>query len=387
MGAMTFKDGDGILIISPFFYPNIGGVETHLTDLTEYLSSNGYKTYVLTYKPITTNAKALSIEIKENLEIHRFWWFGFNLFHKLEPYPILEFLYLTPWLFIRSFIWLLKNDDKIKVIHSQGFNASFIAKILSKLFNKRFVASTHAIYGMDPQSLTARLMYWTLNSADKILTLSKQSKKELMKLGLPESKIDVYKYWVNQNIFKPIDKIEAKKKLGWNGKFIVLFVGRFIKIKGTDVLLRVAKQSQNNGIYFAFVGDGPMSEDIQNACKSLSNVIFVGKIDNRELSTYYNASDIFVIPSQYEEGFGRVILEAVSCGLPVIGANKGGIPEAIDDTVSILVDPTDKKLKNAIEELYNDKTKYQFLAGYCQAYALKHFGSNNCKVITDAYRR
>ena len=334
---MTSKNRKGILILSPFFHPNIGGVETHLTDLTEYLSSNDYKTYVLTYKPITTRAKALSLEVKENLEIRRFWWFGFNLFNRLEPYPILEFLYLTPWLFVRSFFWLLKNQKKIDVIHAQGFNASFIAKILAKLFNKRFIASTHAIYEVDPHSLTAKLMHWTLNSADKILTLSNQSKEQLIRLGLLESKIIVYKYWVNQNTFKPMDKIKAKKQLGWEEKFIILFVGRFIKIKGIDVLLQVAKQIQSCGIYFAFVGDGPMSDEIQNAAKTIENVIFVGKVNNNELPLHYNASDIFVIPSQYEEGFGRVILEAVSCGLPVIGANIGGIPEAVDETVSILL--------------------------------------------------
>lgn len=382
---MKFHDEGGILIISPFFYPNIGGVETHLNDLTDYLSSNGYKTYVLTYKPITTKAKAFSVEVKKNLEIHRFWWFGFNLFHKLEPYPVLEFLYLTPWLLVCSFIWLLKNEKKIKVIHAQGFNASFIAKILSKLFNKKFIASTHAVYGIDSHSLNARFIYWILNSANKILTLSKQSKEELLKLKLLESKINVYKYWINQDIFKPIDKMEAKKKLGWNGKFMVLFVGRFIKIKGIDVLLQVAKKSQNDGINFALIGDGPMSDYIQKTSLKTSNIIFVGKVDNRELAIYYNSSDILVIPSQYEEGFGRVILEALSCGLPVVGANKGGIPEAVDDRVGVLVEPSYEKLKETIEELYNNKRKYEWLAGNCRAYALEHFNDNNCKVIIDAY--
>ncbi|MCD4703629.1 MAG: glycosyltransferase family 4 protein [Methanosarcinaceae archaeon] len=383
---MTSNKEKGILILSPFFHPNIGGVESHLIDLTEYLSSNGYETYVLTYKPITTKDKALSVEVKQNLEIHRFWWFGFNLFHRLEPYPVLEFLYLTPWLFFRSFLWMLKNQKRIEVIHAQGFNASFIAKILAKIFGKTFVASTHAIYEVDPQSLTARLMHWTLKSADTILTLSKQSKEELTRLGLFGSKIIVYKYWVNQDIFKPIDKIKAKKQLGWEDKFVVLFVGRFIKIKGIDVLLEVARQSRNNEIYFAFVGDGPMSKEIQIISKTLENVIFVGKVDNCELPLYYNASDIFIIPSQYEEGFGRVILEAVSCGLPVIGANRGGIPEAVDKTVSILIESTDENLKNAIEELYTNKTKYQLLAGNSRVYALNHFSSTNCKGILDAYR-
>ncbi len=373
-----------LLIISPFFRPNIGGVETHLDDLCEYLRTNGYIVYVLTYQPITTKARGAAVEKKNNLEIIRYSWFGLNLFHKLEKYPVFEFLYLTPWLLFRSFIFMLRNPGRIDVIHAQGFNASFIAKILSKTFNKRFVASTHAIYGTNAKSLTAALMKWTLSSAGKILTLSKKSKDELIKLGVPESRIDVYTYWVNQQIFKPMDKIEAKKKAGWEGKFVVLFVGRFIKIKGTDVLLDVAKHIRN-GIYFAFIGDGPMSEDIKKSSGNIANVIYVGRVENHELPVYYNASDIFIIPSLYEEGFGRVILEAISCGVPIIGANRGGIPEAVDDSVGVLVEPASNDLKSAITELYTNRQKYEMLAGNCRDYAIKHFSDRNARIILNSY--
>lgn len=380
----SLKDKESLLIICPFFTPNIGGVETHLDDLCEYLRTNGRKVYVLAYQPITTKARGAAFEKKDNLEIRRFSWFGLNLFHKLERYPLLDFLYLTPWLFLRSFIFMLQNHAKIGIIHAHGFNASCIAKILAKIFSKRFIVSIHAIYGINTESLTAVFIRLILNSAGKILTLSKKSREELIKLRISESKINVYTYWVNQQIFKPMDKIEAKKGLGWNGKFVVLFVGRFIKIKGTDILLDIARQIRNE-IYFAFIGDGPMSEDIKKSSKSMPNVIFVEKVDNQGLPRYYNASDIFIIPSLYEEGFGRVILEAVSCGLPVIGANKGGIPEALDSSVSVLVEPTLKNLKIAIEDLYTNKEKYNYLAGNCRPYALKHFSDYNAKTIVDSY--
>ncbi|VVB86555.1 D-inositol-3-phosphate glycosyltransferase [uncultured archaeon] len=380
----TQKKKEKLLIISPFFRPNIGGVETHLHDLCEYLRIHGYMVYVLTYQPITTKAMGAAVEKKDNLEIRRFSWFGFNLFHKLERYPYLEFLYLTPWLLLRSFFFMLQNPGKVDVIHSHGFNASFIANILSRVFKKRFIVSTHAIYGINMHSLNAVLMKWTLNSADKILTLSKKSKKELIKFGLLESKINVYTYWVNHQIFKPMNKIEAKKKVGWYGKFIVLFVGRFIKIKGASILLDVAGQTQNE-IHFAFIGDGPMSGNIRKSSEKMPNVIFVGKVENNELPLYYNASDVFIIPSLYDEGFGRVILEALSCGVPVIGADKGGIPEAIDRSVSILIEPTLENLKSAIEELYNDKRKYEMLAGNCRDYAITHFSDCNAKIIVDSY--
>ena len=374
----------GVLILSPFFYPNVGGAETHLSDLCEYLRNNHYRVYVVTYQPLTTKVRGLKLEKKDDLEIHRIWWFGLNLFHKLESYPVLEFLYLTPWLLIRSFWFLLKSRKKISVIHAQGLNAAFIGKILSKIFDKRFIASTHAIYELKSQSLMVKIVKWILRSADKILTMAKQSKEELDKIGLLQTKTDVYRYWVDQSIFRPLNKNDAKKQLGWNEKFVVLFVGRFIEIKGMDVLLQIARQIPKD-IYFAFVGDGPLDEEIKQICNETSNALFIGKINNQDLPLYYNAADVFCIPSQYEEGFAKVILEALSCGTPVVGSNRGVISEAVDQTVGILVEPTAENLRRVIEELYENKERLRVLSSNCRKYAEINFSEKNALVISRSY--
>jgi len=137
------KVKNGILILTPFFAPNVGGVETHLNDLTAYLAEEGYYTYILTYKPITSKINAPYFTKTRNLEISRLPWFGFNLFSKLEPFPILEFLYITPWLLINAFIFLLFKKNFIKVIHAQGLNSAFIGALLKVIFRKRLVVSTH----------------------------------------------------------------------------------------------------------------------------------------------------------------------------------------------------------------------------------------------------
>lgn len=380
---MTKKSG--VLILTPFYEPNVGGVETHLKDLTYYLmKENKYKVHVLTYQPLTTKAKGPYFERYENIEIIRIPWIGFNLFHRLEPYPILEFLYITPCLFIWTFIFLLFKGKDIHVIHTQGFNASFIIRLLINLFNKRFIVSTHAIYEMNPDSLMAKMVKWTLIKADKVLALSSASKRELIKIGLREEMVDVYTYWVDQEIFKPFDRVEAKKKVSWEGRFIVLFVGRFIEIKGMDILLKVAN-SINREIYFAFIGDGPLSANIKEASVRLSNVIFLEKVNNHNLPLYYNAADILCVPSKYEEGFGRVILEALSCGTAVVASNRGGIPEAIDETVGVLVDPTADNLRRVIESLYLAPERLHEMQGNCREYAMDRFSERNAKRIIGCY--
>jgi glycosyltransferase involved in cell wall biosynthesis len=112
-----------ILLLTPFFHPNIGGVETHLSDLVSKLAQLNYQIFVQTYSPITTpGVKWKKYEKNKNIHIRRYYWFGKQLFHRIEKYPFFDFLYLTPYLLIRSFLWMLKNHKKIDTIHSHGFN-------------------------------------------------------------------------------------------------------------------------------------------------------------------------------------------------------------------------------------------------------------------------
>ena len=243
-----------ILIIVPTFRPNIGGVESYLDDLCTYLSEKNYRVSVITYQPLTTKAKGLKFEKTDGLEIRRISWLGNNLFHKLEPYPVLEFLYLTPWLFIHCFLFMVRHSRKIDCIHAQGLNAAFIAVFLAKIFKKRVVMSTCAIYNFKKGSLFSRITCSVLSKCHRILALADFSKRELVSIGVPADKIDPYYLWVDQEVYKPQDKALSKENLGNGGKFIVLFVGRFIKIKGVQLLIEVAKKMPEH-IDFYFIGD------------------------------------------------------------------------------------------------------------------------------------
>ena len=136
-----------ILLLSPVFSPNIGGVETHLDDLAYGLSMKDYEVYVETFSPITT--KSIEWKKRERLygavNIRRHWWFGNNVFHFVEKYPLLDFLYLSPYLFVICFLFLLKHKD-VKVIHAHGMNAALVAVLVSVFFRTKTVVSTHAVY-------------------------------------------------------------------------------------------------------------------------------------------------------------------------------------------------------------------------------------------------
>jgi glycosyltransferase involved in cell wall biosynthesis len=135
-----------------------------------------------------------------------------------------------------------------------------------------------------------------------------------------------------------------------------------------------------------FVGEGPLSNEVRKASSNLGNVFYVGKVENKKLSKYYNAADVVVVPSIYEEGFGRVILEALSCGTPVIASNRGGVPEALDQSVGILIEPKVDEIQRTIENLYEHPEQLANLRRNCRAYAEKRFSENNAKAIENAYR-
>jgi glycosyltransferase involved in cell wall biosynthesis len=373
-----------ILILTPFFSPNIGGVETHLDDLVKKLDQLSYHVYVQTFSPITTPGVSWKKyeQIGENIEIRRYFWFGRNLFHKIEKYPFFDFLYLTPYLFFRTFLWLLANSKKIDVIHAQGLNASLAGLLLKIIFKKRLITSIHAIYETNPRSKTAKIISSILNYSDHILTLSKASQKELLSFSVIPKKLHVYRYWVQAANFYPMDKLIAIKKTGLEDKFTVLFVGRLIKKKGVHLLVKIAKSLPN--VNFVFIGSGPESTYL-SSLSSIDNIKYIGKIENNRLINHYNSADIFCIPSLYEEGFGRVVMEAVSCGLPVVGSNKGGISEALDSSVSILDKPTFKILKSNISKISQDKKMYKRLKSNTKRFSLNNFSDKNIELIIRYY--
>ncbi|KMP10863.1 hypothetical protein UR09_05015 [Candidatus Nitromaritima sp. SCGC AAA799-A02] len=375
----------GVLIIVPTYSPNIGGVESHLGDLVQELDRRDYRVYVHTYSPITTpGAKWLPREKFNNVEIRRYGWFGKNLLHKIEKIPLLAFLYITPYLFLRVLWFMLLNQRKIDVIHAHGFNSAFIGMILKWLFKKRFFISIHAIYEMSPESKTAHLTRKILMSADGISTLSTASFEELVSFGIPRERLRIHRNWADLERFTPVeDKGELRKRLGVPDKFSVICIARLTEIKGVREYVEVASRLPQ--ITFLLVGNGPLEAFVKEQSGKIENLIFLGSVDYRQLHLYYNLGDIFCIPSQYEEGYGRVAMEAVACGSPVVGSNKGGIPEAVNEEVSLLVEPTVDNLEKAILKVHNDQPFLDRLKSNCKDYAQEHFSRRNIEIILQGY--
>ena len=381
------KEPKRILHITPFFRPNVGGVETHLSDLTSELDRIGYKNIVLTYSPITTpNVSWKSNEsFGKNSFVRRFKWIGFNLFHRLEKYPLINLFYITPYLLFRSFFWLALHRSQFTAVHSHGINGAMIGAVLKKIYKiPQHIVSIYSSYDNVPiNNFSNRFMILILNSADKVLTQSQQSIKQLIALGVKSDKIDLYRHWIDLKQFKPLDKVKLRKKFKIDNKFSIIFVGRMIPQKGTALLSKVATQLPH--INFLFVGQGPDFNALKKLSLSYKNIKLFGNVPYAELHLYYNLADVFCIPSLYNEGWGRVTMEALACGLPVVASNRGAIPEAIDRSVAIVVNPTLKNLKSSIEKLYNNPKFFQKLKSNSIKFAHLRYSPKSVDLITKYY--
>jgi glycosyltransferase involved in cell wall biosynthesis len=168
--------------------------------------------------------------------------------------------------------------------------------------------------------------------------------------------------FVDTKQFYPVNCEEQnmlKIALSADKNIVINFTGRIVERKGIDVLINAFAQAGNllqSSSTLIIIGTGFDEDKLRNLASKLgitNNVRFLGH--SREVVKYYQASDIFVLPS-YAEGMPNSLLEAMACGLPVIASRIGGVVDVVEDGKSgILVEPGDVSgLASAMVRLLKD---------------------------------
>jgi glycosyltransferase involved in cell wall biosynthesis len=376
-----------VLLLTPFFSPNVGGVETRFDNITEYLDRHGYRVWVLTYQPVVTQGvRGAPYERRgERTEIWRLAWPGGDWFHRLLDKPLLCALYLCPGLLWKGFWFLLRRRREVDVIHAPGFNAALVARLLRAVFRVPYVVSMHALYGFRPGSLAQAWARWTLRKSRRVLALSEKSRQDVLSVGLPPAQVSVHTNWIDVNRFRPVDREASKRALGLEGKFVVVMVGRLKRIKGVDLVLELARNLDLEDVRVVVAGDGDMADAVSAEAQRNPRLVFLGRIANCDLPAIYNAADVSLVPSVYPEGFSRVVLETLCCGVPLVASKVGCIPEEVDDTCSILVEPTTDAFQKAVLTLYHDRDRRDRMAIAARAYGEARYSEKNMATVLDAY--
>lgn len=171
-----------------------------------------------------------------------------------------------------------------------------------------------------------------------VIASSEQEREQLHQLyGASPLMTHVVTPGFDPDVFHPVDRTEARWRLGLTERRIILFVGRMEPIKGLDVLLRaVASMEQRDALQIVVIGGDADDESLQrlrNMAAELGiqgHLLFRGAVPQETLPLYYSAADVAVVPSFYET-FGLVALESMACGTPVIAARVGGLQATIVD--------------------------------------------------------
>ncbi|MGC8594964.1 MAG: glycosyltransferase family 4 protein [Candidatus Kryptoniota bacterium] len=145
------------------------------------------------------------------------------------------------------------------------------------------------------------------------------------------------------------------------GRFVVGYVGRLLEMKGIDTLLK-AISICNKEIGLVIVGSGPFEDRLKTIAVDLGisqRVSFISAVDPYKARLIIRKLDVLVLPSlttkRWKEQFGRVLVEAMSCGVPVIGSSSGAIPEVIGDAGIVFNEGDPVSLARAIGKLESDK--------------------------------
>lgn len=234
-----------------------------------------------------------------------------------------------------------------------------------------------------------------LRNFDKLLPVSNyclDGSSEYWKL--PKSKFSVIYNGVNLEQFHP-DEIRgalAKVKYQITGK-VILYVGRVCQQKGTLVLINAIELLNNHRNDIKLVIAGPINnfgtvEDDKEWTSRIHKVggIYLGAIDELELSDIYNMADIFVMPTIDLEMFGMAAVEALACGRPVISSDHGGLKEIIDENVGGRFSVGNyQELANLIEKLIDNQDLFNALKINTSIIASKFNWTRICQELIKIY--
>jgi len=174
--------------------------------------------------------------------------------------------------------------------------------------------------------------------ADRVICASEGERRILIDhYGVSPQRAVQVPCGVDTDHFRPMSRAGVRRRLGLpQDEPVLLYVGRIEPLKGIDILIRAAAQTEGRFRLLVVGGDGKdaeRKEELRRLAQELGiagNVIFQDAVSHDRLPLYYNAADVCVVPSYYES-FGLVALEAMACGVPVVASRVGGLLETVQD--------------------------------------------------------
>jgi len=337
-----------------------------------YTYDNNYKNVLLfmmccvisTFKLFKEIIKKISLDL---INIHHpLPAIGISL--KKESRKIAKvYSFYSPW------DWEYKLDKSIYSRHLVGRFWTMVNSIFRRLIEKR-----------------------SLKKCEKIIVLSKYTKELLKEIhSIPCSKIEIIPGGVDMKKFRPAeDQSLIRNKLSIpKNKSVLLTIRRLVPRMGIQNLIKAISLivKERKDIVLIIGGKGSLEDSLKELTNSTGlekYVRFVGFIEPEQLPLYYQAADLFILPTLELEGFGLVTLEALSSGLPVLGTPVGGTKEILGrlDPDLMFKDTSSDSIAELILDYSKNRKKLTDLKSKCRKYVeVNHSWDRSVRRIEEVF--
>ncbi|KAI0116482.1 glycosyltransferase family 4 protein [Nemania sp. FL0031] len=339
-----------IAMVCDFFYPQPGGVESHIYQLATKLVDRGHKVIIITH----------AYEDRKGI---RYLTNGVKVFH--VPFAIIYRSSSFPTVF--SFFPLFRNiiiRERIEIVHGHATMSTLCQEAIlhGRTMGLRTVFTDHSLVGFaDTGSiLTNKLLKFTLSDVDHVICVSHTCKENtVLRAALDPLMVSVIPNALVSDDFKPLPRSEPSSlsfnqhplpahPLGPNDTLTIVVVSRLFYNKGTDLLTAAIPRILENhpNTRFIIAGSGPKAIDLQ---QMIEQNVLQDKVDMLGPVRHENVRDVMVKGHIYlhpslTEAFGTVIVEAASCGLYVVCTAVGGIPEVLPSHMTVFAKPEENDL-------------------------------------------
>ncbi|XP_030057461.1 phosphatidylinositol N-acetylglucosaminyltransferase subunit A [Microcaecilia unicolor] len=338
-GKWSLLRAHRICMVSDFFYPNMGGVESHIYQLSQCLIERGHKVIIVTHaygnrkgvRYLTNGLKIYYLPLKVMYNQST----ATTLFHSL---PLLRYIFVR---------------ERINMVHS---HSSFSAMAHDSLFHAKTmgihtVFTDHSLFGFADVSsvLTNKLLTVSLCDTNHIICVSYTSKENtVLRAALDPEIVSVIPNAVDPAEFMP----DQDRR---NGSTItIVVVSRLVYRKGIDLLGGIIPElcQKYPHLHFLVGGEGPkrlVLEEVRERYQLHDRVHLLGALEHQDVRNVLVQGQIFLNTS-LTEAFCMAIVEAASCGLQVVSTRVGGIPEVLPENLIILCEPSVKSLCEGLEK-------------------------------------
>ncbi|KAI5462163.1 hypothetical protein BGZ63DRAFT_423461 [Mariannaea sp. PMI_226] len=348
-----------IAMVSDFFFPQPGGIESHIYQLSTKLIDRGHKVIIITHA--YDDRKGVRY-LTNGLKVYHVPFF---VIYRSATFPtVLSCFPILRNIFIR---------ERIEIVHGHGSLSSLCHEAIlhGRTMGLRTVFTDHSLFGFaDAASiLTNKLLKFILSDVDHSICVSNTCKENtVLRASLDPLMVSVIPNAVVADNFRPRDypvsspqgsifgpdtssPYPPPQRLGPRDMITIVVISRLFYNKGTDLLIAAIPRVLENhpNTRFIIAGSGPKAIDLEQMVETnvlQDRVEMLGPVRHEEVRDVMIRGHIYLHPS-LTEAFGTVIVEAASCGLYVVCTQVGGIPEVLPSHMTTFAKPEEDDVVTA----------------------------------------